>query len=351
MPATPSIAYVIEPRFPGGTSSAVANELRATARMAPVSVNAISSEMFKGGTIAPYLKAALQNLNIEMTWDPQSISANIVIIHNPSFLKFQKQLGTRIVANHIIVVAHENFLRPGGAEAFDVTSCLGAIDRASVALTKSIAPVSPYNRKTITEWMESNHFSDRWTLLNRDWLNICDFPIAPPNQHPNDRRGRHSRAGFEKFPNIRDMDLCFPSHAQSNVILGADTFISDAIQRPHWEMIPFRGMSVSDYFEKIDFMVYFTSPAWRESFGRVIAESIAAGKIVITDPGTASVFSGATVPAAPQDVDDIVRMFVAEPRRYVDFVTLAQGKLAEFSESSFQLRFSEYLHNFLGVRK
>ena len=63
---------------------------------------------------------------------------------------------------------------------------------------------------------------------------------------------------------------------------------------------------MADFLSGIDFFVYFTNPNWRESFGRVIAEAIAAGKLVITDPGTAATFGDAVVASDGADVDGII---------------------------------------------
>jgi glycosyltransferase involved in cell wall biosynthesis len=92
----------------------------------------------------------------------------------------------------------------------------------------------------------------------------------------------------------------------------------------------FGGCSVETFLAEIDFFVYFTNPNWRESFGRVIAEAIAAGKLVVTDPGTASSFGSAVVASDGGDVDAIVQGFCAEPHRYVHFVEAAQAELARF---------------------
>ena len=80
-------------------------------------------------------------------------------------------------------------------------------------------------------------------------------------------------------------------------------------------MLRFGEANVADFLAGIDFFVYFTHPNWRESFGRAIAEAISAGKLVITDPGTAAMFGDAVVASDGGDVDEIVQGFVAEPRR------------------------------------
>ncbi|MEO1154921.1 MAG: hypothetical protein AAFX59_13810, partial [Pseudomonadota bacterium] len=149
----PRISYVIEPRFPGGTSSAVAQELAVAATLGEVRVHAVSSAMFPGREVAPVLEKALDRLGLSLIWDSSQIAGDMVILHNPAFLKFDTAFPARIVAKHLVVVTHENLLRPGGAEGFDVRQCLNLIDGASLALQKSLAPISAHNRATVMDWL------------------------------------------------------------------------------------------------------------------------------------------------------------------------------------------------------
>lgn len=337
---TPRIAYVLDPRFPGGTSAAVAEELAAVRPLVRPEVHAVSSRMFAGQGIAPVLDAALDAAGIAPVWDAPTIAAGTAVLHNPAFLKFEKSLGRRIIAEELIVVTHENFLRPGGAEGFDVAGCLDRIDRGSLALRKTLAPVSPLNRATVADWAARNGLRPGWRIAAEDWFNICAFPLQPPTPAPRDRRGRHSRPGFEKFPSRAVLERCFPVHAEANVILGAEVLMTEGAAPPHWQLHPFRGLDLADYFGMIDFMVYFTAPTWQESFGRVLAEGIAAGKVVISDPATAAGFGGAVVAARPEEVDAIIAGFVAEPSRYAAQVRAAQARLARFSAEAFRTRFA-----------
>ena len=331
-----TIAYVIDPRFAGGTSSAVARELRVLAAMGlPITVCAITSAMFHGSDIAPVLAETLEDIGCPLVWDPSVITADTVLLHNPAFLKFDTQFTPRILARQLIVITHENFLRPGGAEGFDVAHCLSLIDRRTLAQRKSLAPISAWNRHTVEGWRAQNPAHCHWSLQPEDWFNICDFDLVPPTPRPRDRRGRHSRAGYEKFPALADMDACFPASAQANVLLGTDTFLADRLHRPHWRMIPFRGMNVADFFDEIDFHVYFTTATWRESFGRVLAEALAAGKLVISDPDTARVYDGGVVGARPEQVDDLIAGFVQNPARYQEQVRRGQDVLRRFSSDHF----------------
>lgn len=335
----PKIAYAIDPRFPGGTSSAVAAELNVVAARADVSVFALPAAMFKDEAVAPQLQEVLTRLDLPLIWGAKEIGADIVILHNPSCLKFQQSLDVKIITPHLVVVAHENFLRPGGEEAFDVASCMQMIDRTTFASRRTLAPISTWNRQTITDWQTAHGQLDRWSVLDLDWFNICDFPLIDPISDPQDRRGRHSRPGFEKFPQHAVMDQCFPVHAKSNVLLGADAFVDDPIAPSHWQIHPFRSLNVETYFNMIDFMIYFTAPTFRESYGRVLAEAVAAGKIAISDPDTASAFGGAVHSATPSEVDGIIQYYVSNPKKYVQDVRSAQKKLKHFSPKTFATRF------------
>jgi len=344
--AKPTVAYVIDPRFPGGTSSAVAQELRVVAPLVRLRVFAISSKAFKGDEPAPQLAAVLADLGIPLEWDPASISADVVILHNPAFLKFQTDLPTRILARQLFVVTHENFLRPGGNLSFDVKSCLDQIDRAVLARDKFLASVSQYNRATTNTWLAQNGAPKSWQVFGQNWFNICDFDMQPPTRTPMDRRGRISRAGFEKFPSLADLELSFPKTAQCNLLLGADRLMDVAAEHPHWTLVPFKGMEVGDFFDAIDFMVFHTAPTCRESFGRVVAEAIAAGKVVITDQGTASNFGEAAVVAEPVNVSAEIARFVNNPATYAKQVTKAQKSLQKFSK----LAFSQFFGDHVAVR-
>lgn len=331
----PTIAYLFEPRFPGGTSAAFASELRVATGVARVTVHAMQQSVFGKRAPNANLMRTLAELGIEIRWDSPTVAADLVVVHNPSFLKRHAELHTRIVARHVIVVAHENFLRPGGAESFDVAHCLDLIDRSSLALRKSVAPVSGYCRETVTAWFAGHPGRSAWQVLPEDWFNVLDFDHVAPNPTPADRRGRHSRPGLEKFPGLDALDLCFPAHASANVLLGADALIGMDLNRPHWSLLPFGSVPVAQFFEMIDFLVYFTAPTWRESFGRVIAEAIAAGKVVLTDRANTAVFGDLVIGCAPHEVDAIIAAHIRDPRKYARQAARAQAGLSRFGPPAF----------------
>jgi glycosyltransferase involved in cell wall biosynthesis len=339
MAPRPSLGLVVDPRFGGGTSSAVAREIRALAPVADLRVAFIESKMFRGGRMVHAgIAEALAETGVPAVWNPDLFRAETVVIHNPSFLKFDTAVHTRFNCARALVVAHENFLRPGGDEGFDVGATLRLIAGRLPPCDRWVAPVSAYNRRRSAAWLAAaDPQFDAWKLAPFDWFNICDFPLTPPTPRPRDRRGRVSRPGFEKFPDLATMQRHFPPAAEVCAILGADTFLLPGSGAPaHWRLVPFGGEAVPQFLSGIDFFVYFTHPALRESFGRVLAEAIAAGKVVITDPGTAETFGPAVVASDGRDVDAIIAGFLADPGRYQAFVRAAQRHLAGFSADSFR---------------
>lgn len=338
----PEVAILVDPRFPGGTAAAVAAEIAALAPHVDLEVHALRGRMLDGREDGPALRAALADAGLALVENARAVRAEAIVLHNPSCLKRDAALDIRLSAARLYVVTHENFLRPGGAEGFDVGHCLGLIDAARACGVPALAPISPANRAGVLAWTAAH--GGAWPVAPGDWFNILDLPLAPPNPAPRDRRGRHSRPGFEKFPPLARLARQFPAHAESCAILGADGLMLEGETPPrHWRLYRFNEIEPARFLAGIDFFVYFTNPLWQESFGRVIAEAIAAGKVVITDPATAEVFGDAVI-ADPEEgrgdnLDRVIAGFVADPARYQRFVRSAQASLARFRPEAFARRF------------
>ncbi len=344
----PELAILVDPRFPGGTAGAVAAEIAALAPHVALEVHALRTRMFNSRGVNPVLEATLEAHGLALIEDAPVIRAETIAFHNPSCLKRDRNLAPRLACARAFVVCHENFLRPGGSEGFDVAHCLGLVETALACGTPVLAPISPWNREGVLAWQAASRPFDApgtdWAVAPLDWFNVIAHPLREPNPDPRDRRGRHSRPGLEKFPALDRLARQFPATAEACVILGADTLMEPGLAAPrHWRLLPFGAMEPARFLDEIDFFVYFTNPLWRESFGRVIAEAIAAGKVVITDPGTASAFEGAVI-ADPEEgrgpeLDRVIAGFIADPARYHAFVAAAQASLARFAPEIFARRF------------
>jgi hypothetical protein len=322
------VALLIDPRFPGGTGSAAAAEIRTLAPRVELAVIGLRTAMFRDRPPNPAIARALEDLGLPLLPEPAVVRADTIVLHNPACLKFDTRLAPRLSAARTVVVTHENFLRPGGVEGFDVAHCLGLVAAQVAGGERLLAPISGPNRAGVAAWL-GRHPESGWRLAPADWPNVCDQPMLEPSSRPRDRRGRHSRPGFEKFPSLAALRLQFPPHAERSAILGADTLLLDPESVPsHWQLLRFGAVPVADFLAGIDFFVYFTHPLWRESYGRAIAEAIAAGKLVITDEATAEPFGPGVVAATSKEVDGIVAAHVAEPARYKAAVRQAQADLA-----------------------
>lgn len=349
-PATPrpsrrrrraEVAILVDPRFPGGTAGAVAAEIAALASHATIEVHALRTRMFRERGTNAKLAAAIEAHGLSLIEDAPVIRAETIVLHNPSCLKRDDVLRPRLSCARAFVVCHENFLRPSGSEGFDVGHCLRLIDAAIACGAPILAPISPWNREGVLAWQARNPTAPGagWPVSPVDWFNVIDLPARAPNKAPRDRRGRHSRPGFEKFPPLDHLRSQFPADAEACVILGADSLIAEPDSPRHWRLLPFGAMEPARFLSEIDFFVYFTNPLWQESFGRVIAEAIAAGKVVITDPVTASAFGPAVVADAEkgrgENVARVIEGFIADPARYQAFVRDAQAHLTRFRPEAF----------------
>ena len=339
------LVLVLDPRFPGGTSSAVAQEIAELSQVYDLRVIGLETRHFKGRTVNPRLQAAMEQAGLQIEWTPVKVSADVIVIHNPAAFKFDTTLETRFVAQQLYVVAHENFLRPNGAPGFDVTRALGLISQNTLAEHLLIAPVSAYNRSTVERWLATApEAAAQWGVAAENWFNICEFQTIAPTRSPRDRRGRVSRVGFEKFPSRAVMEQHFPEHAEHCAILGADNILDFPDPPPaHWQLYRFGAREVAEFLTEIDFFVYFPNPCLRESFGRVIVEAIAAGKLVITDTGTAQTFGPAVIASEGDDVDEIIARYIADPASYARFVEQAQIWMQRFSGGAFRATLQKQL--------
>ena len=328
------LALVCDPRFTGGTSASVAADIRALGRHMRLSVVAIETAMFKGRRVHPAIEAALEEAGVVAELEPVGGPRRYDRLPEPVLPAIRHRANGPIE------------LRAGvrrDPRELPRSERLGGARRqrrvwTSSRLRSSAAPATwrPFRPTTAAPWRRGLPGSSRLAAGGGRLAVVFDPELTPPTRAPRDRRGRHSRPGLEKFPPIDTMLAHFPAHAERCAILGGDTFLLDRRDAPaHWEVLRFGEADVADFLSGIDFFVYFTHPIWRESFGRVIVEAIAAGKVVITDPGTAATFGEAVVASDGGDVDRIIQGFIADPQRYVAFVEAAQARLSEHRPAAF----------------
>ena len=315
-----------------------------------LSVVGIETAMFRGRRVHPAIEAALDDLGMTLSWNPPVVHADTIVFYNPSCLRFDTKLAVRLSCAQELVVTLENFLGPNGSEGHDVATCLDLLDARWSAEPAVWRPSRPTTAAPCRHGLPARAPAGRWRRPTGLWCSIRSSRRRP---EPRATGADATRAPVSRsFRRSRRCCAHFPAHAERCAILGGDGYLRDPSTAPaHWEVLRFGEADVADFLAGIDFFVYFTHPLWRESFGRVIVEAIAAGKVVITDPGTAEAFGEAVVASEGSDVDRIIEGFIADPRRYVSLRASGAARLSEFRPAAFAERVKSLVASGMAERR
>lgn len=321
------VIIVADFRFPGGTSSAVAAEIRA---------------LRQGGySVALYQIDAPILTNIER-WNDRitglvdagdavvlpadsEASCRVLLIHSPwLFVEAPKQR-PRLESSLNILVAHHTPTDARGRLNYDAVL---VEHNASKAFGGPVvwAPISPVCRESFIDAGLTQ------TCLRHDWTNVVfvddwgrartrftsEIPVV----------GRHSRPQLEKWPAKRaDLLAMYPVDSNFVVkLLGVGEKVR-ALMEPfpdHWMTWEFDQIPVRDFLAEIDFFVYFHHPDWIETFGLTIAEAAAAGCVVITHPYLEKTFGKAALYCSPEGAPALVETISQEPHYFAELS--AQGR-------------------------
>ena len=323
-----NIAVLTSDKFPGGTSTALATELPSLAKVGLKTLYCPPLRMFRKQPANPHLGSAAKQLNVGMSFEFRAISARTVVLHNPLIFKFDETANFRIVCENFICVMHENMLYPNGMDRFDYQRIFALLDDIVECRSFIIAPISGVSRAYIPPP------PPQFRVSGLDWNNIIDSRMIDASPSPQDRRGRHSRPGMEKWPAIEDLRRCFAGG--KSFILGADYIRNHDHGLENAEFYDYGDLPVDQFLSLFDFFVYFHSTSWRESFGRVIAEAICAGKLVITHDYIRNTFDGACVYCTPERINDVIAGYLDQPESFVAQVAAAQADMVRFSRAEFE---------------
>jgi hypothetical protein len=161
-------------------------------------------------------------------------------------------------------------------------------------------------------------------LLREDWTNIIRVEDwGQPRQHPGRSEftiGRHSRDSPDKWPTSRKTFLAaYPDDPSVPVRLmgfGPSALAVAGPPPPNWTCLRFNQIPVREFLQTIDFFVYFHDPAWRETFGRTIAEAIGSGAVAILPDYLRQVFGPAALYCREEEVLPLARRIWSEPGAY-----------------------------------
>ncbi|HEV7253519.1 MAG TPA: glycosyltransferase [Mesorhizobium sp.] len=317
MSATLDILFVADVRFEGGTSTALAVEIRAAAR-AGLRTGLLA---IKGPLLGlpfpmhPDLRKLIDDGLTERIDPDMRLAARLTLIHHPTIVENRPTRPLSITTDKLLIVLHHPMYDGAGRRQYDLDRVVAhACDAFGADV--HLAPVSAVVRDSLPRLLPSYAH-----MLEEDWGNLIeldDWPAKParPPAYPV-VIGRHSRPDPLKWPSVEDALLAYPADGSRFRVraLGTDTFLAEKYGTlpTNWELIPFAWDGVPDFLATLDFYVYFHDPAWSEAFGRTILEALATGLVVILPPHFAVLFAKAAVYAEPAEVERVIERFVADP--------------------------------------
>ncbi len=305
MSHTYDIVLLADPRFPGGSSTALASEIRAAAaagyRIALVPL--AGAVLRRPHPFHPELRALIDAAACDLVAPSTPLSCGLLEIHHPQLLTFLPQQPLRIAAEHRLLIVHHPPFAADGTPFYDVPAIEGVVSEA-LGEAPLWAPVGPLVREQLAKLPRHP------PLLPADWVNILEpVPFAGPRDHPNGgpvRIGRHSRPDPLKWPPDRAAVLeAYPDDPRFRVrILGGGPFLSELMGEPlpsTWEVQPFTPGAAPRFLREVDAYVYFFHPRWVEAFGRAILEALAAGCPAILPEALAPLFGEVAIVAGRRD--------------------------------------------------
>jgi UDP:flavonoid glycosyltransferase YjiC (YdhE family) len=301
-------------RFPGGTSGAIVQELRALGRAgyAVGLVHKRAALLTRDRPFHPQIVAAIETGQAVLV-QPQDfgagISCRLAVLQNPyAFVEPDPALA-RIKAGQAVMVAQQPILDANGAPYYDVWT-VHQVASDLVGSDISWAPISPLTRRN----MEAAEIP--YPVLNEDWTHVVfsEDWAAPRKSWVGPKRviGRHSRPDREKWPPTReDVLAVYPEGDEFDVrLLGAGSVLGELVGDPlpaNWSTFEFGAVEPPEFLRGIDFFVYYHHPDWVEGFGRTIAEAAASGAVVILPEYLRATFGEAALYRAPADVLPTIR--------------------------------------------
>ena len=307
-------------RFPGGTSTAVAEELRAQAAAGyRTGLIQLKGPVLKyPHPIHPEIRRCLDQ-GIADLLDPDApVAARLALVQHPSLFTYLPRRALRIEAEaRLLIVRHPPFDGSGrpGYDGAAIHRHVEAVLGGEVLW----APVGPAVREQLAALDEPP------PLFPLDWHGVLDpGPWRVARTGPLEARpviGRHSRPDPLKWPDDREATLAaYPDDPSFVVrILGGGPFLRELVGAypRNWEVLPFNAIAPADFLSTIDFFVYFHHSQWVEAFGRTVIEAMASGAVTILPPHFETLFGDGAIYAEPHEVRELVRRLHADRRAFL----------------------------------
>ena len=319
------IVVVADLRFTGGTSAALAADVRAFAALGmTVGILPVRSAFLdaEDAVESPAISALFDLPAVEMAHGP--VRCDLAFLHNPLIFAEPFEGATPITARRTVVVAHHPPFRGDGSLEYNpvlvsarVRMAFGAGPLGTGAVW---APVSGVIRRQLRA------FTPLISMTRGDWANAFDpgdwiatRPAFAPaaTGRPVATIGRHGRADVLKWPDAAaDMVAPLsPGPGWRASVMGCppEVLRMAGAAAAGWEVLAFGARPVADFLDRLDVFVFHFHPRWVEAFGRTVAEAILMERPCILDPRLAPTFADLADYASPAEAPDLARRLRAAP--------------------------------------
>lgn len=333
MPRPTALPYLADPRFPGGTSTALISEIRALARVGVrPGLLPVRSPLLAGGRdFHPGLIDQIEQGSVDLIDPRQPVACRIAVIHHPQCFSALPAQPLLVAAERILLVIHHPPSNGLGQPEYDLPQILRNIEE-TLSSKVVLAPVSPIVRRHLSGILDPDT-----ELLPVDWCNVADFGVWPQRAaRPGNARiviGRHTRPQLSKWPDTLETALqVYPEGDRFEIrMLGAPPGLPNRYGRlpGNWRLMPFRHDGVADFLKSLDFYVYYHGTEWIEAFGYNVLEAVASGVPAILPPQFEPVFGSAAIYAEPAEVQNKILALNADTAAYTAHAKAARTSIEQ----------------------
>lgn len=335
------IIHAGDPRFLGGTASAIRNELKAAAS-AGMRCAFVPFVGPRGQLLRPFhsgIASLLAEKSIAWLAGDTPATCDILFAHHPFVFERMPSSPIRIVPSRVVCVAHHPPFDGNGTEQYD----LERVEKVLTTLFEAPVTFASVGPKVRAEFGRLGN--DSPPLLPNDFFNILDLSEWPliERRHPKGSAviGRHSRADLTKWPDGEEaIALAYPGDARFKIsVLGGIPPELKPLAGPNWSVKPFSDRGIQDFLSTLDIYAYFHSRGWIEAFGISIAEAMATGLVTVLDPSFEGLFEDGAVYTELKHAATVYERLLGSPSLYARQAAAARRLIeSKFSLDSYPAR-------------